>query len=357
VSFSLLNANILSSLFYIVVAILVLMLMVTIHELGHYLVARKLGFKINEFAIGFGKILWSKINKRGEKISIRLFPLGGMCVFEGEDEELKNNPLAFNNQKPWKRLLVQFAGGFFNIVSALIFAFIFLVSYGYDIMRVSAVPVDSQNYGVIQTGDIVYKVNGTDIYFANDNRLSDLLSRATHDETTEVILTIKRDGEFIEVPVLFKAVISTVEGVSTTSYMLNISFENYPQPFFEALGNTIPFVFGWAWVILKFFWLLITFRVSLTEVGGPISTIGMIADVSSKSFANFMLLLPLIAINLGVFNLIPFPALDGMRMLFTEIEWVRGKPLNRNVEAYIHFGGFVFLIIFVFAVDIIKLFV
>ena len=103
---SILNATFLGGLstaMYIAIAIAALLLMVTIHELGHYTAGKMLKFKINEFSIGFGKSLWSKTNKSGEKISLRLIPLGGYCAFEGEDED-SNNPAAFNNQKPWKSL-------------------------------------------------------------------------------------------------------------------------------------------------------------------------------------------------------------------------------------------------------------
>jgi len=99
---------------YIIIAILVLLLMVLIHELGHYIAGKILKFKINEFSVGFGPKLLQKTKKDGEKISLRVFPLGGYCAFEGEDEEGNSSPNAFNNQKPWKRLIVLFSGAFFN---------------------------------------------------------------------------------------------------------------------------------------------------------------------------------------------------------------------------------------------------
>ena len=110
---------------YILIAILVLLFMVLIHELGHYIAGKVLKFKINEFSVGFGPKIFQKKNKSGELISLRVFPLGGYCAFEGETEENKDNPEAFNNQKPWKRLIVLFMGAFFNFLSAIIFAVIF----------------------------------------------------------------------------------------------------------------------------------------------------------------------------------------------------------------------------------------
>ena len=123
--------NIVTTILYIALAICVLLFMITVHEFGHYTAGKLLKFKINEFSIGFGKALISKTKKNGEKFSIRIFPLGGYCAFEGEDEDNKENPDAFNNQKAWKRLIVLFMGAFFNFLSAIIFAVIFLMAFGY----------------------------------------------------------------------------------------------------------------------------------------------------------------------------------------------------------------------------------
>ena len=109
----------------ILVALLALMVMVVIHEAGHYTVGKLLKFKINEFAVGFGKAIFKKTKKNGEVFSLRLIPLGGYCAFEGEDED-SNNPEAFNNQKPWKRILVFLAGVTFNFATAIFTSFILL---------------------------------------------------------------------------------------------------------------------------------------------------------------------------------------------------------------------------------------
>jgi len=124
---------------YITIAILVLLFMVLIHELGHYIAGKILKFKINEFSVGFGPKIFQKKNKSGELISLRAFPLGGYCAFEGETEENKDNPQAFNNQKPWKRLIVLFSGAFFNFLSGIIFSFILLISSGYDLVEVKTI--------------------------------------------------------------------------------------------------------------------------------------------------------------------------------------------------------------------------
>ena len=170
---------------YILLAIVVLLFMVLVHEFGHYIVGRMLGFKITEFSVGFGKALFSRKNKRGELISLRLFPLGGYCAFEGEEDTDKNNPDAFNNQAPWKRILVFLAGVTFNFATAVIFSMILLCSVGYDIPQVKKIETfkttSISNYVEdsyvdlydnisaderLQQGDVIISINGEKVDFA-----------------------------------------------------------------------------------------------------------------------------------------------------------------------------------------------
>jgi len=368
----------LSNIFYIIVAIMVLLLMITIHEFGHYIAGKKLGFKINEFAIGFGKKLYSKKLKNGEEFSLRLFPLGGYCAFEGEDKSSENKD-AFNNQKPWKRLIVLVAGATFNFLSAIIFAVVLLTAYGYEIPQILTVEenlegnITNTNYVVeqvgntyygIQVGDVVYGVNGEKIDFVNDHTLNYLVSQ--YEPGEEFVLNIERNGERLDtvvtlfaVPVLDELgnpVLNETSGLPEYSNILGITIKPYAFPFFQALGRSVPFAFKMAWKILVFLVMLIIGKASFAAVGGPITTITTIAAYTQASLAGFLVLLPLIAINLAVFNLLPFPALDGARMVFVGIEWIRKKPVNPKVEGYIHFVGLVLLLTLVVIADVFKLF-
>lgn len=349
--------GVLNGILYIFIAILVLLLMVLIHELGHYTAGKILGFKINEFAIGFGKPIFSKTKKNGEVVSLRWFPLGGFCAFEGENEDSDNKD-AFNNQKPWKRLIVLFAGVFFNFLSAVIFSLILLVSYGYDIPQISEVVANAgnDNVSILQQGDVIYEVNGTKIDFVYDNSLNTLIAEYTSTSEFEnmeektIELGIKRDGEKQVVDA--KLIEYEVDG--NIEYKLFIQVKGYVYTFGEALGECWTFTFRWAWKVLIIFGQLITGQIPLTQIGGPVTTVTMIANYTQQNFANFVLLLPLIAINLAVFNLLPIPALDGAHMLFVFIEWIRKKPINRQLENKIHTIGLYVLFGFVILVDIIH---
>ncbi len=457
---------------YIILAVLILLFMVLIHELGHYIIGRLLNFKITEFSIGFGKAIFSKTNKRGEKISLRIFPLGGYCAFagEGDDENLDNSQeaggiktdensanskdkniakkieikesklsqkvddehlqsknktkekvekaenceekniaknegnsknfgqkpvrnkkeLLFNEQPAWKRILVFLAGVTFNFVTAIIFSLILLCSIGYDIPQVTkydplAKHVASETYEYnhdasetsLQEGDVIYSINGRKIDFAYGNTFEEIIKieqakliawvkenkDADFSQYPAMNFVVARNGERIEVPVSFFKIVqektTTDESgqqitKTETAYSLGIYAKAYRHSFLEALQRAIPFSFGLAWVVLKSLWLLITFQLGVEAIGGPITTITTIATVTQASAANLLVLIPLISANLAIFNLLPIPALDGSHVLFTTIEWIRKKPINRKIENMIHTIGLAVLFGLVILVDILH---
>lgn len=161
--------TILSYAFYILIAFVVFMIMVMIHELGHYTAGKIFKFKINEFSIGMGPKIFSKTRKDGEVFSLRALPLGGYCAFEGETEDQPDNSQSFNSQRPWKRLIVLFSGAFFNFISAIIFAIIAIGCFGDTVVQVANVysyaPQANQE---LQNGDIFYQINGKKVYIAGD---------------------------------------------------------------------------------------------------------------------------------------------------------------------------------------------
>lgn len=379
---------------YILLAIVILLFMVLIHEFGHYCIGRMLHFKITEFSVGFGKAIFQKTNKRGEKISLRIFPLGGYCAFAGEDEENVDDKEAFSNQAPWKRILVFLAGVTFNFVTAVIFSLILLCTLGYDIPQVTqynplASHIQGEEYhynpsaslDALQEGDVIFAIDGQKIDFAfgknfntiiqeeqaeiiswvreNSNEDGVLNSDANFEEFPTMTFTIRRDGQMqdVEVAVFQIQQYGTDEDgnqIVETAYSFGISAKAYVHTFWEALNRCIPFAFGLAWVVLKSLWLLLTFQLGIDAIGGPITTIATMATVTQMNAANLLLLIPLISANLAVFNLLPIPALDGSHVLFTLIEWIRGKPINRRVENIIHFVGLAIMFGLVILIDILH---
>ena len=358
-------ASVMTTIGYIVLAIVVLLVMITIHEFGHYSFGKWLGFKINEFSIGFGKSIYSKTRKNGEKFSVRLIPLGGYCAFAGEDED-DADPNAFNNKKPWKRILVLFAGVLFNFISAIIFAFILLVGFGYDIPKITDATdnqayvetynvgkTESEQLSPLQDGDVIREVDGVGISFVSGNTFSTLMSEYEIGDT--FTLTVQRVGENEWVEIKMTKFVNPDDATATAG-ILGVQTGSYQYTFWEALINCVPLAFAMAWKVLVFLFMLLTGGVAISEIGGPLTTIGVIAEYSQANIANLFVFLPFIAANLAVFNLLPFPALDGARIVFTTFEWIRGKPINRKVEGYIHFAGLIILFAFVIFVDVFNIF-
>ena len=388
--------DVMLKILYVVVAIIVLLTMVLIHEFGHYIVGRWLGFTITEFSIGFGKAIWQKKNKRGELISFRIFPLGGYCAFlgeNGEDNENDNkekNDLETNNdkapnnaevvdiekisqektdkvyftdQKPWKRILVFFAGVTFNFLSAFIFAIVFLCVGGYNGYVLTATAGNSVNlyypssteiYKTITQNDElnVVKINGTEINYA----LGNVLASLTDEADTSVTLTILNDSnQMIDVVIKKENTEVGDDGVTKSIYGISYTSKNVNYNFGCVLRDFVPFTFRISVLILNAFWMIITGAIALNQLGGPISTITQISEVASYGLANFLYLLPLLAANLAIFNILPIPGLDGSHVVFTSIEWIRRKPIKREIENAIHAWGIIALFAFVIIIDIVHL--
>jgi regulator of sigma E protease len=380
--------DIFSTLGGFVIAILALLLMVTIHEFGHYLAGRKLGFKINEFAVGFGPKLLSKKRKDGTVVSLRAFPLGGFCAFEGEDEDNPNSA-AFNNQKPYKRVIVLAAGAIFNLLSGIIFSFIVLLAVGnmykIEALRVAevydtgtaglsaAVPNPNNIDGKIMAGDIILSVayeSGESRTIVTSADLSSALAAVPEGQTFSV--TVNRDGNVVTNTGLAKWAYTQqqeVRGVNcsgrtrTESVTVNgigaVMQSEYKDDYnvLEAARDCVPYAVKMGGIILSSLGRLITGATGMRDVGGTVTTISVMAQAASANIANILILLPLFSVNLGLFNLLPIPALDGSRIIFTLIEWIRGKPVSRKIEGWVHAVGFLFLIGFVVLADILQFFV
>lgn len=370
---------------YIVIAILVLLLMVLIHEFGHYTAGKMLKFKINEFSVGFGPKILQKKKKNGELFTLRALPLGGYCAFDGETDGEANSPQAFNNQKPWKRIIVLFFGAFFNFLSAIIFSFILLLANGYDYVQVKDISPTSVNYSILEKGDVIVGVNNKEIDFVYDQltpiMISDYLnknypkcddlslakSNYIKDGKTYYIyertipMTVRRDGDIIDLDAVKINAIYNSNGGYEGWTLLNsevdngeFSLQTYKYSFGEALREAVPFTFKWAWKVLIIFGQLITGQLSITSLGGPITTINTIATFTQQSFSYLLVLLPLIAVNLAVFNLLPIPALDGFQIVFVIIEWIRKKPIKRETVNLINNIGLFALLGFVIIVDLLQ---
>ena len=448
-------SGVLSTVFSVLLALVILLIMITVHELGHYIVGKIFKFKINEFAIGMGPAIYKKKRKNSDEVfSIRALPLGGFCAFEGEDEQ-SDKEGAFNNKEPWKRILVLIAGAMMNLILGVIILMFSVGIYGQLLIKTYDIrPASQPEYAgfSLQNDDIIVKVEGKNIFLS-----SDLISVLEGKSKGDIVnVTVKAGGELIERKVRLRNDVSvknladnfsayTALGISTIEriddgasdlkgkYLLRVgdfeSYEDCSRIFYTldlvsyaktvAVGETLSFYYSeggsdrqlktivvneelstksdseilsylgitqtttllkYATENVKFFFFetlergffysisiggtifrtlgeLLTGRLGLNAMGGTITTISVTAEaIKLGGFNYFLEIAGFIGINLAVFNLLPIPALDGSRVVFCFIEWIRKKPVNRKVEGVIHAVGLVLLLGFSILVDVLQLF-
>lgn len=273
-----------------------------------------------------------------------------------------NPALTYNQQKPWKRIIVLLGGVVFNFLSAIIFSLIYIWSVGYAAPEILYVNYDAEagaTYSMLQAGDIITAVNDENISVMNS--YSDLMEGVTGDS---VRFSVLRGGEVVTVDLTRKEIKYDKDG------KLICDKDGNPEPYTgfgftssttfigsnaeNAFKYCVPYTFKLSWSILGSFGKLITGQVPINSVSGPVGSIKLMADVSIADWRNILILLPLLASNLAIFNLLPFPALDGARVIFTTVEWIRRKPNNRKVEGIVNFVGLAVLLLFVLVVDILS---
>lgn len=350
-------ASVMQTIGSVVLAILVLLIMITVHELGHYVAGKILKFGINEFAIGFGPAIFKRKTKSGEDFSIRVLPLGGFCSFKGEDED-NDAPDAFNNKKPWQRIIVLVSGALMNFVLALLIIMALFGIYGQSTYSVKQMNTDTVYEQTLKEGDTLISIDGRNIYLGTD------LVKPLHGKKAGDVVEIEvlRDGirQKVAVEIRVDANFANSTDVYGALEMLGtnvLSGANIRFNFFETIGRSFEYSFRLGGMIFTVLGELLTGKIGLSSMGGTVTTITMTAEAVRTGGLNFLLIIAsYIGVNLAVFNLLPIPALDGSRVVFTIIEWIRKKPINRKVEGYIHFAGLVFLMGFAILVDLLHLF-
>jgi len=341
----------------IILAILIFSFIIIFHELGHFLFAKKCGVKVNEFTLGLGPTLFSW-GKGETKYCLKALPFGGSCVMEGEDEE-SDSDRAFNKKNKWERFQIVFGGPFFNFILAFILSIVYIASIGVNDTTISSVMenMPAKEAG-LQAGDEIISINGYNVHFYNEISIYTFL----HAKEDNYQVVYKRDGE------KHTATIKPKYSEETGRKMLGIT-KNTEYKKVSPLG-VIEYSFYeikyQIYVTLSSLKLLFTGQVSMNEVSGPVGVVTTISSVYDQSvtsgafyvFINMTSIAILLSANLGVMNLLPFPALDGGRILLIIIEAIRGKKMKPEIENGINLVGFALLMLLMIVVmynDIIKL--
>lgn len=435
----------------IIVAILVFSIIIIIHELGHFLLAKKNGIGVVEFSIGLGPTVWG-VQKGETKYSIKLLPFGGMCQMVGEDTEQNTvAENAFYSKGVWQRFSVIFAGPFFNFILAFLLSLFVIGFVGYDAPTVlSVVSGSPADVAGLEVGDVIKKMDGSKISIGREvdsyfmyNKLSSepielVFERNGEEKSTIVepvlskqymlgfsyypngdsaakVLTVSENYPLHKAGILPDDIITHVNGTTIATgadlamYMdahpldgtaVTVTYERKTEsdvvsttvevvPMFVSESYSAGFSYNLArektgvlqtlkysiievkyWIVttIKNLGLLVTGQLSSNDVGGPVAIIGTIGDVYEQTseqgntldvVLQMAYITILLSANLGVMNLLPIPALDGGKLLFTLIEAVRGKPIDREKEGMVHLIGMVLLMLlmaFIFFNDIKNIF-
>lgn len=362
----------------IILAVLVFGAVVLVHEWGHFIVAKKCGILVEEFAMGMGPILFKKQGNE-TLYTIRAFPIGGFCRMLGEDSG-GDDPRAFSNKKIWQRFLVIVAGAVMNFILAFIVIF---AQVNTGVINTLEVKTVSPNYPALESGilegDVITHFNGKKMTLFQKFSLSIM-----DNKTAEAVIRVNRNGEILDIPITpmeidnsYKVGISPLvkSGLFFNSKDLNVELEK--ANIFETTKYTANVTGFYIEIILDSLLQLFSGGLSVSDMAGPIGFVQVLDTTNQEALdnietigkTNFEIIkdkiatslevaasfIVMLSVNLGVFNLIPLPALDGGRLFFLLVEAIMRKPINPEKEGMVHFIGFILLMglaIFVATVDI-----
>ena len=334
---------------FIVIAIIAFGVLIGIHEFGHFIAAKSLGVKVNEFSIGMGPAIFKR--QKGETLyALRILPIGGYCAMEGEDEET-DDPRCFSRQRGWKKIIILAAGSFMNFLLGLVLVLvIFSQAAGFNAPVISGFtennPYEGEN--ALQVGDEIYSVDGHRIYFTGNFSL--YLSRNSSQVYDIVVI---RDGERVELNDFAMKPYEQADGSAAYGLSFSVVEAN--------LGNTLKYSWYTTIDFVRQVWLALSDLVGglmgLDDMAGVVGIVDMINDVGSETAQNegvgialmdIGYLVAFIAVNLAVMNMLPIPALDGGRVLFVLlnglIHLITRKRIPARYEGYVHTAGFVLLL-------------
>ena len=349
---------------FIIIAILAFCIIIIIHEMGHFFAAKACGMKVSEFSLGMGPKILKKQGKE-TLYTVKLFPIGG-SVQLGEDEE-SDDPRSFRNKPVWQRMIVLAAGPVMNLILGVIICAVAIIISGRVVSSQIGVfagdsPVSSQ---YLQVNDEILEINGHSIWSSMDISYAlqnSAMEASQNEEYIYYSFKVKRDGEVVSIDNVKFAVTRDENGNSKVVWDFKVNA--YSINF----GNVFVYSFKEAATYGRLVWVslidLLKGTYGLNDLSGPVGTVTVISQTATASkdmrvnITSLMSMIALITINLGIFNLLPIPALDGSRILFLIVELIRRKPMKPEHEGMVHFIGFAALMLLMIVVtfnDIVKL--
>jgi regulator of sigma E protease len=334
----------------IIIFFLIFGVLVTTHEMGHMLIAKANGIRVNEFFVGMGPVIWKK--KKGDTTySLRLLPIGGACVYDSiednmgdEDPNRVYDEHSFQNANVWARIATLFAGPFFNFITAFIVAVIVVGFSTWNFPVINNLVEDSAATAAgLQIGDKIISIDGENIHMAGEVTII-----SQFNEGNAMHIVYERDGNTYETD------LTPVYSEEDGRYYMGIYIGEYDK----VEG---PAIIKYAWYEVSYYFkltwrslaLLVQGKLSSGDVSGPVGMVKMVDDTYEMAkpyglpsvLLTMLELLIILSVNLGVMNLLPLPALDGGRLVFQFIEVIRGKPVPPEKEGLVHLAGMAALVV------------
>ncbi len=325
----------------IVYALIIIAILILFHELGHFVAARRIGIPVHEFSLGFGyKLLGTK--KGGTEYNLRLIPLGGFVRMAGEEPGDMENPDGFNTRTPLEKMIVSFSGPFMNILLAvLIYIYTFAVigvPQPINDAIIGEVLKDKPAYQAgLKSGDKVLAIN--DHKISNWNQFVENIQKNPAGKSLQLTISRNQETKVLNMtPVKDQSTGKSIVGVySKFVYEHQGILTSIKLGFVQTYHMTVGMLAGLG--------MLFTGQVSSADLAGPVGITSMIGDAARNGLVALLGFTAFLSINLGILNLLPIPALDGSRIVFALVEAIRRKPIDPEKEGYIHFIGFLFLML------------
>jgi regulator of sigma E protease len=344
----------------IVIAIIIFALIILIHEIGHFSAAKLFKMRVYEFSLGMGPRLFKKRGKE-TVYSIKAIPFGGSVQLGRDDDESEEeDPHAFKNKPVWQRAIVIMAGAFMNIVLGFILC-IFIVNMNnremVDTVRIREFREGAASQQQLRAGDTITHINGMRIFTWADISYQ-FYTHAEISEANEMVVldfTVRRNGERVHL----ENVQFHPQGFNTIDFRM----EWVEKTIFNVMGRAAKETVSLSRLVIITLFDLIRGTYGINDISGPVGVVTVIGEVSSAGFAESIMegirtslfMAALISVNVGIFNLLPIPALDGGKLVFFAIEAVRRKPVKQDIENMVHFVGFAALMLFMVLITVLDI--
>jgi regulator of sigma E protease len=331
----------------ILVAVFFFGIVIMVHEAGHFGFAKLFKVRVNKFAIGMGPRLF-RFGKKETEYSLRLFPVGGYCQMEGEDD-VSTDEHSFSEKPVWQRFIIVSAGAFVNILLGLVIVAVMLGQE--DLIGTREIRGFHENSVVaaagMEEGDTLTAINGKRVFSSFD--ISFLMMR---DKDGVLDFTVKRDGTTLE---LRNVELARTDEDGTTRIVYDFIIRGLEPSVLSVVKYSVLHTVSIARMVWISLFDLVTGQFGFRDISGLIGVVGYIAQAAEQSRTSSVIpllnLMAIISVNIGIFNLLPIPALDGGRLFFMFIEMIRRKPIPKKYESWIHATGLILLLTFMAAIS------